>query len=190
VDIGGAGPGQQRRYDLADALTRARRCDGENVLRTVVTEIAIIEATKHDAALRQQGSVPHIRQVRPAGAARSLETPGSVPPGGSPEGDERGRDATGECQQAGAPEHLGCLGVEGHPPGEQLPRRIDRNAAEADPRVTERRLLPEHGRRPLRRRPYENKCQCGRGDSLQDPTADSGRELGFAVNRGWARALP
>ena len=76
-------------------------------------------------------------------------------------------------QQAGAPENLGRPGVEDHPPGEQLPRRIDRNAAEADPGRAERRLLPEHGRRPLRRRPYENKCQCDSGNSLQDPTPTS-----------------
>src|SRR6185295_3019808 len=119
----------------------------------------LVEESKHDTSLGQQACVPtsdksaqraepqvvlklwaRLRQAVPPMTMRA----DAMPPG--------------DCQQAGATEHLGRLGVEGHPPDEQLPRRIDRNPGKADPGRAERRLLPEHNCRPLRGRPYENKC--------------------------------
>jgi len=68
-------------------------------------------------------------------------------------------------------EHVRRLSVEGDPSGEQLPRRVDSNAAEADPRRAQRLLMPEHSRCPLRRRPYETDCENYSSDGLQDETA-------------------
>ena len=144
----------------ADALAGARRRHGEDVLGAVVAQVGVVEQAEHDAARRQQAGAAHVANVRPAGrAVRRFDCFGSAPPGGSPDGDQCGCDATGERQETGAAEHLGCLCVEGDPPGEQLPRRIDGDAAETDPRRAQCRLMPEHACCPLRRRPHEAKCQ-------------------------------
>ena len=74
-------------------------------------------------------------------------------------------------KETGAAEHVGCLCVEGEPPGEQLPGRVDLDADEIDPRRAQRRLMPEHARRPLRCRPHEAECQDHSGDGLQNETA-------------------
>jgi len=159
VDDGGTGPGQQRRHHQADALAGSGWRDDQDVLRAVVAQIGIIEEAEDDAARGQQARLADVRQHRPAGrAVRGLDGIGSAPPGGSPDGDQCGCDAPGKCQETGAAEHVRRLSVEGDPPGEQPPGRVDGNAAETDPRRAQRRLMPEHGRCPLRRRRYETDC--------------------------------
>src|SRR3546814_2721530 len=56
VDDGGTGPGQQRRDHEANALARARRREGHDVLRAIMAQVVALQpAEEHAARLEQPG---------------------------------------------------------------------------------------------------------------------------------------
>src|SRR5262249_52647540 len=75
------------------------------------------------------------------------------PPGGSPDGDHAAGQAA-ECGDgAGAREYVGRLLVEGQPPLEKAPWRINLDAQEVEPSRAKGSLVSKHRGRPLRSSP-------------------------------------
>ena len=70
VNDGRAGPGQQGRDDEADALARARRRKGHDVLGTVVAQIVAVEPTEEDAGCAGRGRRVRSRACSPSGTSR------------------------------------------------------------------------------------------------------------------------
>ena len=106
--------------------------------------------------------------IRPAGRAigRGLALEAG-PPGGSPDGDGTAGNTPERSNDASARKHVGCLRIERQPPHEQLPGCINLEPEEIDHGGAERRLMAEHGGRPLRRRPYANDNEEQRGANLK-----------------------
>ena len=173
VDDGRLAPRQERWQHQADAFARPRRRHGENVLGAVVTQVAAIVEAEHDALTAQQPRGPDIGMIRPAGRAvgRGLALEAG-PPGGSPDGDGTAGNSPERSNDAGARKHVGGLRIERQPPDEQFPGCVNLEPEEFDHGGAERRLIAEHGGRPLRRRPHANgdEEQCGADLKANDPS--------------------
>jgi hypothetical protein len=96
-----------------------------------MAEVAAAVEAEDDAAIVEKTCLADVGKVRPAGrAVRGGDTGTTGPPGGSPDGERAAQDSEG----TGAGKDAGCLGVEGEPPGEELPGRVELQPKEVEKR--------------------------------------------------------
>src|SRR3546814_12245129 len=69
VDNDAARPGQQRGNDKPDALTRARRREGHDMLRPVMAEILAAVPPQEHAGIAEKANTGDLPAFRPAGRA-------------------------------------------------------------------------------------------------------------------------
>src|SRR5262249_3186088 len=137
-----------------DALARARRGNGQDVLGAIVAQIKPAKETQYDATLAQQVRLGYIANIRPAGRAVGVRLDLSArPPGGSPASDHATGHAAESGDGASAGKNVGRLAVEGQPPRKEAPRRVNLEAQKLEPRSAKCRLVSEHAGCPLCRRP-------------------------------------
>lgn len=71
-------------------------------------------------------------------------------------------------EHPGAVEHVRGISIKGVPPREQLPWAIDRQTEQHEPRRAKLRLIAQHRRRPLRRRPHPGEDNGENDQNLAD----------------------
>ncbi len=154
VDNRGAGPCQQAWDHQTDALAGAGGGEAQHVFRAVMPEVALFETAQHDPVVCEQPGGGDILGACPSGRAIGCHVARLArPQDRQQDGDGKGGDpaCAGDC----GPFHEDArrVGVVPVPPGEDLPRAIDRQAEEGGERRAKLGLEPETKRDPLRRCP-------------------------------------
>ena len=168
VDDRAARPGQQRRDDEADALAAARRREAQDVLGSVMPQVAPAKSSEDRAVVAEQLGGAHLSLGREPGGAVGGDLAGFA---GAPHrhGDrDRDRGEPAGRRDVGAlDEHRRRVRVEVEPPPEERRRGVDRPAMQdLEPGQAELRLVAELPGRPLRRRPDEGQHDQADGDEL------------------------
>src|SRR5690349_3651837 len=150
VNDRGLGPAQERRKHQADTLAGSGWCDEEDMLGPVVAQVAVLKQAEDDASPGEETRSLYIGGIRPASRAigRRLFMAGS--PGGSPDGDSGGGNAAEGGERTGAGKDVWGLSSKGDPPRKELPGWVYSQAQSLEPGLTERWLVGQHGRGPLR----------------------------------------
>ena len=163
------GPGQQRRQDKADALARAGRGEAHDMLGAVMAQIGVADAAEKDALRLEQAGAGDFLDGRPA--RRAIGRDQRVLPRAPDrvqDREQRARNAAAGRDRAGLLEHMRRIGVIDVPPFEQPPRQIDGKARHGEPGGTQRRLMAERRRCPLRRAPDRSEHDREHRDDLTD----------------------
>ncbi len=198
VDHHRAGPGQQRRHDQPDAFAGARRRESHDMLRPVMTQVLVLKLTKEHARRPEQPGLSDLPLQGPARGPIGRHQP-ALPR--APQRTDHRRRAAHEagcpCQHARLVEHLGRIGLKEIPPLEQLPRLINRPAGEDEPWRSELRLIAQHVRAPLCRRPHAQNDDGEHNSDLADQEFGGGHGKGLRssirqteqVSRAWPECV-
>ena len=175
VDDRRAGPTQKGRHDQPDALARAGRGEGHDMLGTVMAQIAAIELTQENTGIAEQARALDFARRRPARGAVGGDVARLAR---APERAEHGRSAADEAargsERPGLVEDVGRIGLVMIPPGEERPGPVDRQLAEPEPGQPELRLVGEHRGGPLRRRPQPKNHDREHDQDLSDQELGGG----------------
>jgi hypothetical protein len=159
MDDAASRPGQQRRHNEADAFAAAGRREAQDMLRTIVAQIAVLVTTEHDAVGAEQPGGADFLVFRPAGRTIGRDV------ARFPRADDRHGDGGGDGDEAARcgddralGEDLGRIGVEREPPPEEDRGIVDRPPRHLEPGGPELHLKAEPPCCPLRRRPGHHQC--------------------------------
>ena len=156
MDDRGAGPGQQRGDDEADALAGSGRRETQDMLRAVVAQIVVAPSAEQHAIMAEQAGLANFTGLGPTRRAiggDALDLP--RPPDRHGDRHDDGGDSAGGGDVGALDEDVARIGVVGEPPPEEGRRLIERPAEELEPRAAELGLESKAPRDPLRRSPDE-----------------------------------
>lgn len=162
-----AGPGQERGDDETDALAAPGRGEAENMLRSIVAEIAALMTTQHDAIGSEQAGLFDLLRLCPSRGTIGLDV---LRLAGAPDGhgdrNARGDDPARSRDIRPLVEDRRRVGVIGIPPPEKGRRRVKREMQNLEPGASEFRLKSEAPCRPLGRGPDRQQDDGEDGDDL------------------------
>ena len=156
VDDRGAGPGQQRRDDEADAFAGAGRREAQDMLGAVMAKIVVAPSAEQHAVVAEQAGFANFARLGPARRAVGRDALDlSRPPDRHGDRNDDGGDPAGGGDIGALDEDLARIGVVGEPPPEEGRRLIERPAEDLEPRAAELGLERKAPGNPLRRSPDE-----------------------------------
>ena len=181
VDHGGIRPGEERRHNEADALARAGRGKGHDVLGAIVAEVVAADTPEEDAGWPSEPrstDIPVRHPVRRAVGRHELRL--ASPPNGAHDRGRSGEHSASPSDRPTGREDLRGVGLVGVPPLEEPPGVVDRNVVEDEPGCPEAHLVAERRGGPLR----------GVPDAGQDDPEDDQDLADENLGRGHAEIPP
>ncbi|MCY1495380.1 hypothetical protein D9M68_292810 [compost metagenome] len=175
MDDRGGRPGEEGGDYQADTFARARRCEGQHMLRTFMAQVLPLEQAKEYPRRLGQPGAAHLIRLGPACRPVGRNLPSLArPPEGHADSHRQGQQAAAGGDAATDVENVRRIGIEEKPPLEQTPRVIDGHAQPFEPGRSQARLVAKRGGRPLRGTPDPGK---GNGQHHQHLAVQHRRRL-------------
>ncbi|MNQ36079.1 hypothetical protein D3C85_495900 [compost metagenome] len=158
VDDGRGRPGEQGGYHQANALARARRGEGQYMLRAFVAQVLFLELAEEHSGWPSQSGFAHLNCIGPARRAVGGDVSSLArAPDCHADGHHQRQQAAAGGDAAADVEDLRRVGIEGEPPLEQPPGVVNGRAQQFEPGCAQARLVAERVGRPLRGTPHPGK---------------------------------